>query len=857
MSTHLHRLFDDLWIERAPPKPRTRRHKRTFYASRKELSEPLFRPPSLFHTKPPSLVDLAFGCSGNRPCSCRRDAPEDDQPSSLLGSNEEAPDAPLNFDALCRLLFSGGNQTKESEDRTAAAEDSPAAMNASELMEKHQLNKEGKAIGFTGGRNVVLQPSAEESSRDSGLTHSRPLCDYKWEQKTNYDGRILSACGRLVAYRLFNENTGEAIRVMERESRTRHLIKDFRARIVDVAWAQHAYLLAVLDAKGSLYIYKVDKKTFALSKYLNVICNVEASDDIPRLVWCPFIGSDEKKDEDECSLLGVISGRTVKLFYLNVIKEKFGLPEVEVERLDSLPEAMISFETDSQITAVRISPDATACAVATMDGNVTYYVIEDGVPRRANGSIPFPNQHVEEMFFLDNIHRQRDASESPWKHVVFVSDNGRRLTVFDSYSGEYIARLRFELNSDAHRLDVLMDDSARYLYAVNYDTSDVFCIELTPDFPGTQPYFVGCTQVFFSAKLVCVAPCALDEKVDQGEDEFSFDEDVIAVKKNVVTFVAISNRSLLEVNVTLPRVLDIDLNVSNEAGIRQLQEKAVQQSRQFKSSNQRIASSLGSASDLQEHPSPRPKEKIFSPDGSTKRRSRMDGELQNHSAASLENNGAQFAGPTERRRRDGEQLGHAQTPSDGRRLAGAGPRQREAHRRDEHSDGEKSTSRAFDIRREHTDNLSDVLEKIANEITLRDEKIEAVIQRMNVNLSKEIKKTVEATLNDNSFSLQSTMELSNARVVETVLSTVLVPSVDQICRALFHQLNENFKDGLQEFLDQVREELETASAAPPDYQVRSQVLENGSITYFTHVQPNQRRIGGRNAGSSLESVKKP
>lgn len=45
---------------------------------------------------------------------------------------------------------------------------------------------------------------------------------------------------------------------------------------------------------------------------------------------------------------------------------------------------------------------------------------------------------------------------------------------------------------------------------------------------------------------------------------------------------------------------------------------------------------------------------------------------------------------------------------------------------------------------------------------------------------------------DNSVSLQNTMELTNGRVVETVksvLTQVLVPSVDQICTQLFHQVN--------------------------------------------------------------------
>jgi hypothetical protein len=90
---------------------------------------------------------------------------------------------------------------------------------------------------------------------------------------------------------------------------------------------------------------------------------------------------------------------------------------------------------------------------------------------------------------------------------------------------------------------------------------------------------------------------------------------------------------------------------------------------------------------------------------------------------------------------------------------------------------------------------------------------------MNDNLRKDVKKIVEASLNDNAVSLQSTMELTNGRVVETVkavLTQVLVPSVDQICAQLFHQLNENFREGLQEFLEQVRAET-IVSKSPPDY----------------------------------------
>lgn len=111
-------------------------------------------------------------------------------------------------------------------------------------------------VGFAAGRNVVLQISENEEERrerDSAHANSQALADYKWEQKTAYKGRIMSTGTKLLAYRLFNDTTGQAIRVMERESRTRSLIKDFRADPVDLLWASHAPLLAVLDQKGNIY----------------------------------------------------------------------------------------------------------------------------------------------------------------------------------------------------------------------------------------------------------------------------------------------------------------------------------------------------------------------------------------------------------------------------------------------------------------------------------------------------------------------------------------------------------------------------------------------------------------------------
>ena len=123
------------------------------------------------------------------------------------------------------------------------------------------ISPSNDVIPFLVGRNVVLSVDSEANrrDRDSSRASSKQLCEYKWADKSNYTGKILSVRDRMVAYRLYHQNTGEAVRVLDRETRSRHLIKDFRARTVDLQWAVHQNLLAVVDCDASLHIYAVDK----------------------------------------------------------------------------------------------------------------------------------------------------------------------------------------------------------------------------------------------------------------------------------------------------------------------------------------------------------------------------------------------------------------------------------------------------------------------------------------------------------------------------------------------------------------------------------------------------------------------
>uniref|UniRef100_A0A0M3I388 Ge1_WD40 domain-containing protein n=1 Tax=Ascaris lumbricoides TaxID=6252 RepID=A0A0M3I388_ASCLU len=99
----------------------------------------------------------------------------------------------------------------------------------SSVVEKYVLNGSENVVRFAAGKNVVLSIESSEElatrERDSSRVHTHVLSDYKWASEETYNGRILAVHQNLIAYRLFNDSTGEAVRVLEKETRNRHLIK--------------------------------------------------------------------------------------------------------------------------------------------------------------------------------------------------------------------------------------------------------------------------------------------------------------------------------------------------------------------------------------------------------------------------------------------------------------------------------------------------------------------------------------------------------------------------------------------------------------------------------------------------------
>ncbi|VDM69379.1 unnamed protein product, partial [Strongylus vulgaris] len=161
-----------------------------------------------------------------------------------------------------------------------------------------------------------------------------------------------------------------------------------------------------------------------------------------------------------------------------------------------------------EVTAVCISPDSTAVAIARADGVVSFYVMNSNESelKFAHTWNPQMNRSIVELFFLDGA-RQSKNQEQFWRHCLVVAEGGRRLALFECEDWRCLGRVRFESSVEIATFAVHVDPQARYAHILDVDGSNVFCVELEY---AEHPRFAGVTQVTFSHPIVAIVPYEVD-----------------------------------------------------------------------------------------------------------------------------------------------------------------------------------------------------------------------------------------------------------------------------------------------------------------------------------------------------------
>ncbi|GMR50972.1 hypothetical protein PMAYCL1PPCAC_21167 [Pristionchus mayeri] len=675
-----------------------------------------------------------------------------------------------------------------------------------QLVEKHSLNGSDNLVTFATGKNVVVTIEAETSPRhrDSSRVQSTMLSDYKWDgtQLRPTSDRLLSVAGNFLSYRLSHDSSVEAVRVFERESRQRSLIKGFRDAIVDLAWSRTTNMLAVLDASSNLYVYHVTDKC-GIQKHVNLrwededgcellkgatLANLDAQEEEkenpssrnsttggpaysrPRLIWCPYVPEDEEPTE-HLNMLAITRGRSVHV--VNITALKAAMPEgaefIDLAAAREIEGAVMTEQLEHPITTLCMSPDATAMAVGDTSGQVSFFIIEVASIKFAHNWRPAAmTSPVKDLFFLDNC----DQGDSFWRFCMAVDEEGRQLFLYECENWTCIGRLRMESSMKNGRFMVQVDPTARYVLLTDIDGANLFCIALDYHASGA-PSFAAITQIGFYHPIM--AACAFDVKdVEPPTSDFSFDDDdghsTSDKAETVISLISITPRSVLHVDVTVEKPEKKDYTLSELASPRTAVGSGDHTTAPIESSH---TNPMDLLSPHIPHASGR---------GSG---SRLEGyDTMNVSASSADLTAVMKM--FEELSAQMDKLTHRVERADEERRAAA-----------------------------TNESIVKMLTQFKEEFSLREDRLLANISDLIETSRAETIAVVRNALNENSLavenSIQGNHKISTEYVMKVVsertkeaLAQMVIPSIDRVCTQLFKQLNDQFKEGLGQFMTQMR-----------------------------------------------------
>ncbi|KAL6731372.1 hypothetical protein Aduo_002244 [Ancylostoma duodenale] len=633
-------------------------------------------------------------------------------------------------------------------------------LSPSSIVEKYILDGSDGVIKFANGNNVSLSLALESQTRerDSARIHTTTISDYKGDVRA-LRGRFLAVQGDLIAFRFFNENTGDVIRIINRVSRNRRLIKGFSKAPVDLRFATHLPLLAVVDGESNLHVYSVAADCQDVETYINIMnWPGGTSDSTPRVIWCPYVAENPSDPSDVVNMVALFKKNKVYVVNLSLLKERGS--RMTFEEAMAVEEAILSVEMEEEVTAVCISPDSTAVAIARADGVVSFYVMNSNESelKFAHTWNPQMNRPIVELFFLDGA-RQAKNQEQFWRHCLVVAEGGRRLALFECEDWRCLGRVRFESSLEIATFSVHVDPQARYAHILDVDGSNVFCVELEY---SEHPRFAGVTQVTFSHPIVAIVPYEVDteEKHDSSvdyslDDEFDSDRNRNEV---LAHYIAIGHRSLLQ--------LDVHLELAE----------------QLKPSTD-VMSAIKTEVDN---------------DGA-ERRSEGPSDLLTVAPPAPAN-----STPTVNYEKIMEQLKEMSEKIE------------QLSVRVERADSERRSAAT-------NEHILSQLQCFKEEFSLREDRLLANVSDLIETNHRETINVVRNALNENSVAVENSIQANHKLSADAVshgvterlresLITMVVPAIERICAQLFKQLNDSFRHGLDQYLQQMRA-LQTATLA--------------------------------------------
>ncbi|XP_055955286.1 enhancer of mRNA-decapping protein 4-like [Patella vulgata] len=395
------------------------------------------------------------------------------------------------------------------------------------------------------GQEVDIFTSAINTSQVSAGSNKvkiTPVVNFDWDPKY-YIGHLVAVHrdNTYMAY-VIKGKTGGNIRIINRKTADRWLIKCVEGRVVDVAFAHSdAVILAAVDEIGNLYVHEmqeIDGKTIN-----TLLLNVQrpentAPSEYHRVIWCPYIPDDSEdtltdtSNLDSSRVLVLTHDERAEIWSIDMINRDYGVGPINPHDVEN---GMISIDShDKPIIDAAFSPDGTALASASLDGEVKFfqvYLFEGTSPRCLHQWKPHDGKPVSCLFFLDD-HKSFSPDAQLWKFAVTGANKNQELKVWSCESWRCLQTVRFlnppNVPSNFTQdlcLKATMDLSARYLALSDTNKKVLYILQLHEDTSSNSAHISSISE--FILAQPCLSLAILDaskKRFKRSANDTHFDE---------------------------------------------------------------------------------------------------------------------------------------------------------------------------------------------------------------------------------------------------------------------------------------------------------------------------------------------
>ncbi|XP_058807631.1 enhancer of mRNA-decapping protein 4 [Phymastichus coffea] len=343
--------------------------------------------------------------------------------------------------------------------------------------------------------NVNIIPSSGGHHHGSSKVKLKNIVDFTWEHRY-YVGQLLAVhmSGKYLAYGIKAGNGNGVVRVVNKEFELRTLIRGMRGLIQDLAFAHVANpILACVDYTGSLFVYSIEATSTEL--LCNRILQVDADDLSPmshRVIWCPYIPEEEASDGEEVSKLLVLTrGSKAELWSIASASRLFAAPTNASDPEISKNGVMLEiYQHSGTIVEATFSPDGTALATASSDGEVKFFQVYlhgtscgQQPPKCLHKWSPHDGRPISSLFFLDD-HENYNPDATFWRFAITGCDNNSELKVWSCELWTCLQTIKFAPMPSSQKMPVLkasLDLAAGYLLLSDIYNKVLYIMSISKD----------------------------------------------------------------------------------------------------------------------------------------------------------------------------------------------------------------------------------------------------------------------------------------------------------------------------------------------------------------------------------------